>query len=238
MSYINEALKKAQKDKDANRMGYMHSIGKSGNMERSFDKRYIYLSLIVILLAALLIYLKPGKQAVHDTEVRAETIIPKPAAVDDVKKNKVMPVTDKKQNPVNDILKIENREKEPSEQMEKRYAQAASLLKEGNLKGAEDIFREILAQDPGHSNSLNDMGVLYLHERKYEEAIDFFEKALRLKPGFVNPYYNLACVYSLQNEGEKSMTYLLKAIEIDKKVKEWAKEDPDLEYLRSYAGSR
>ena len=79
------------------------------------------------------------------------------------------------------------------------------------------------------------MGVLSLQEGKYEDAIYYFEKAVKLKPKFANPYYNLACAYSLQDEGDKGMAYLLKAIEVDEKVKDWAKKDPDLENLREYA---
>ena len=233
MSYINEALKKAQKDKDANRMGYMRSVGKYGSIERSFDKRFLYLFLIIILLIGLLLYSKFGRHTEQALEIKKETIVDIPVANKD-KKNNALPVTEKQLQTAEVEIKKSNSEKDIDSQMEALYTQAVSLLKNGNVLEAKGIFREILAQDPGHINSLNDMGVLSLHERNYEEAINFFEKAVRLKPKFANPYYNLACAYSLTNERDKGMAYLSKAIEVDEKVKDWAKADPDLEYLKEY----
>lgn len=233
MSYINEALKKAQKDKDANHMGYIRSIGKLG-IKRSFDKRFIYLFFVIFLLVVSLIYSKLGKQAEQGPDIARGTISDMPAAVDG-KKDNALAVADKQIQPAEDATQKENRGKEILRRRETLYTQATSFFKEGKLDKAEDIFKEILAQDPGHINTLNDMGVLSLQEGKYENAINFFEKAVKLKPKFANPYYNLACTYSLQNKGDKGMAYLLKAIEIDEKVKAWAKEDPDLENLKAYA---
>ena len=234
MSYINEALKKAQKDKDAVRRGYIYSIGKSGGTNRSFDKRFIYLSFIIILLAGLLIFLKLEKPSEQDHDTARESIGNIPEEVDD-KNDNPLPVIDKQDQSIEDITEKANSKKENESNQEKLYAQAASLFKDGKLKEAEDIYKGILKQDPGDINSLNDLGVLFLHEGKYEDAINSLKKAVILKPKFANPYYNLACAYSLQNKGEKGMTYLLKAIEVDKKVKDWAKEDPDLDNLREYA---
>lgn len=234
MSYINEALKKAQKDKDANHMSYMHSIGKYGSIKHSFDKRFFYLFFIIIILAALLIYYKFGRHE-EPSLVNKKEIIVDMSTADNDKRNNGSPVKNKQDQKAANEIKKNSREEEIVNHREARYTQAASFLKDGNLKEAEGIFREILEQDPGHINSLNDMGVLSLHEGKYEDAINFFEKAVKLKPKFANPYYNLACVYSLQKKGDKGMAYLLKAIEVDESVKKWAKEDPDLEYLKGYS---
>ncbi|MGD9158752.1 MAG: tetratricopeptide repeat protein [Desulfobacteraceae bacterium] len=234
MSYINEALKKAQKDKDASNMGYIRSIGKPGSMERSFDKKYIYLFLIIFLLVVLLIYSKFGKQTEQGPDIGRGTISDAPEVIHK-KKNNILAVTDNQLQSAEDVTEKEIREKEVLRHREALYTQATSFLKEGKLEKAENIFKEILVQDPGHIRSLNNMGVLSLNEEKYEDAIYFFEKAVKLKPKFANPYYNLACTYSLQNNGDKGMAYLLKAIEIDKNVKNWAKEDPDLENLKEYA---
>ena len=128
-----------------------------------------------------------------------------------------------------------NNEQNKIRQIEILYKQAVSFFKEKKIEAAKNIYKEILLQDPGHINSLNDMGVLFLHEGRYEDAISYLEKAVKLKPKFANPFYNLACAYSLQSEGEKGMAYLVKAIEVDEKVKDWAKQDPDLQYLKEYA---
>ncbi len=234
MSYINEALKKAQRDKDAGRTNYIRSIGKPGSMEHSFDKRAVYLFFIIILLVILLIYLKFGYQSEQGADISGEKTGNIQMAADD-KSHNALPIIDKQHQPVQDEVKKDDKEKEIIKHRETLYTQATSFFKDGKLVEAESLFKAILAQDPGHIPSLNDMGVLSLHEGRYEDAIDFFEKAVKLKPKFANPYYNLACAYSLQNEGDKGMAYLLKAIEVDEKAKDWAKDDPDLQNLKEYA---
>ena len=234
MSYINEALKKAQRDKDAGQSGYIHSIGKSGSTERPFDKRYIYLIFIIILLIASLIYLRIGRQPGQTTVISGKITKAMPVSEDN-RNNKTLPAIDKKNGSAEAIPKEDNRKKEIVSNVEALYRQAVSFFKDGNLQKAKDIYKEILEQDPGHIESLNDMGVMALHDGRYEDAVNFFKKAVRLKPNFVNPYYNLACAYSLQNEGKKGMNYLLKALEVDKRVKDWAKEDSDLQNLRKFA---
>jgi tetratricopeptide (TPR) repeat protein len=148
---------------------------------------------------------------------------------------KIIPVMDNKNRPKEHITEKNSTDVNIISRSEILYNEAVSLIKDSKTDEAKDIYEKILLQDPGHINSLNDMGVLFLHEGRYEDAIRYLEKAVKLKPKFANPFYNLACAYSLQNEGEKGMAYLLKAIEIDKNVKDWAKQDPDLQNLREYA---
>ena len=234
MSYINEALKKAQKDKDAERIGYMHSIGKSGRAKNSFDIRFIFLIFIIFLLLVLLIYPRFGNQAGQEIKNSAgeSSEIPVPDKQND-KKN--IPVIENQNRPKEDIIEKNSNDIIKITQREMLYKQAVLLIKDNKIDEAKNIYLKILIEDPGHINSLNDMGVLFLHEGRYEDAIRYLEKAVKLKPKFANPFYNLACAYSLQNEGEKGMAYLLKAIEVDENVKNWAKQDPDLQNLKGYA---
>ncbi len=233
MSYINEALKKAQRDKDGGRKDYIHTIGRTAGLERSFRKKPVYIISIIILLALILIYSKSGRQAEQVTDTAGKLTGGIQVIADD-DKHILLTDTDKQQ--AEDHASLNNsREEEIISNREALYSQASYYLKDGKLKQAEGILKKILSQDPGHINSLNDMGVLSLNEDRYEDAISFFEKAVRLKPKFANPYYNLACAYSLKNDVDKGMVYLLKAIEIDEKVKDWANEDPDLQNLKEYA---
>lgn len=234
MSYINEALKKAQKDKDTGRIGYMHSIGRSGSAERSFDMKFIFLIFIIILLLVFLIYLKFGGQAGQNTDKTRKISVDVPVSDKQYARSNI-PVAENNNRPKKGIMEQDNNELNKIRQNETLYKQAVSFFKENKIEEAKDIYKEILVQDPGNINSLNDMGVLFLHEGRYEDAINYLRKAVKLKPKFANPFYNLACAYSLQNEGEKGMACLLKAIEVDEKVKDWAKEDPDLQNLKGYA---
>lgn len=236
MSYINQALKKAQKDKDAGRISYIRSIGRSGkSAERVSGKRYLYAILAVIILASGGIY-----YIIMGNNVKTAKVAAVPAVIGQARDI---------ENEIRDIKipeKAVSGEEKATAQVESRkgitdknedqYKKAVFLLKEKKIEEALALYMEILGEDPGHIASLNDIGALYLHEGKYPDAIIYLEKAVRLKPTFVTPCYNLACAYALNNELEKGMAYLKKAVDIDKEVKAWAKNDPDLKNLRGQSG--
>jgi tetratricopeptide (TPR) repeat protein len=232
MSYINQALKKAQKDKDAGRIGYIRSIGRTGgSAERSSAARYIYLALAFLIVAAGVIY-----YIIKDNGVKSPEIAAMPAErgrTPEIKKeSREVAVPEKIKEEV--TVPVEN--EVITDKSEGLYKKAVLLLKEKRVKEALAIYMEILDKDPGHFASLNDIGVLYLQEGKYTSAIINLEKAVRLNPRFVTPCYNLACAYALNKEPEKGMVYLEKAVSINKEVKAWAKDDPDLNNLRGQSG--
>lgn len=236
MSYINQALKKAQKEKDAVRVSYIRSIGRTGSSAESVQvKGYIFAVLAGIILVAGGIY-----YIVKGNSDKAPEVAAIPAAIEyatDVKR-------ENRHNTINEnVIREEVNAKVPemdtkgiTDIIEDQYKRAVLLLKEKRVKDALAIYMKILDKDPGHIASLNDIGALYLHEGKYADAIIHLEKAVRLKRGFVTPCYNLACAYALNNEPEKGMAYLEKAVDIDKEVKAWAKKDPDLKNLRGQSG--
>lgn len=236
MSYINQALKKAQKEKDAGRVSYIGSIGRSrSSSEMAQRKGYIYVVLAGILLVAGGIY-----YIVNGTGGKGAEMAATPAAIEhatDVQKETRDSESQKKSIIEEKITTApEMGIKDKTDTREVQYKKAVLLLKEKRVKEAEAIYIEILGGDPGHIASLNDIGALYLHEGRFSDAIINLEKAVRLKPSFVTPCYNLACAYALNNEPEKGMAYLKKAVDIDKEVKGWAKNDPDLKNLRGQSG--
>lgn len=236
MSYINQALKKAQKEKDAGRIGYIRSIGGAGaSAERVSGRQYIYAALAVIILVAggIFYLIKFNSEKSHEAAVKPSSI---EHAANTQRQNRDIAVQEKVISEKKKVTGPENNRKVMTDAVEELYKKAVLLLKEKRVKEALAIYMEILDKDPGHFASLNDIGVLYLQEGKYTSAIDNLEKAVRLNPRFVNPCYNLACAYALNNQPEKGMTYLEKAISINKEVKAWAKNDPDLKNLRGQSG--
>jgi len=112
------------------------------------------------------------------------------------------------------------------------YSEALNYQRNDNPAMAEKIYRKILAIDPGFVMGLNNLGVICINRKKNKEAADMFRKAIGLKADYVDPYYNMACLYSLSGNISKSLYYLKMAISINNNVKNWAKNDKDLEGLR------
>ena len=204
MSYINDALKKVQKEKDSLYQRYGNII--SGHVYRRTGrgKRWmIAAGVIVLILLALPVFILLRYNASSGTGNNSMSIIQKvpeiPAKTGDVKR---------------------------------LYSKALNYQQNGNPTMAEEVYRKILAIDPGFVAGLNNLGVICMYRKKNEEAADMFRKAIDLKADYVDPYYNLACLYSQSGNISKSLYYLKMAVSINNGVKNWAKNDNDLEGLR------
>ena len=209
MSYIHEALKKAQVEKEVQSPRYEGLMAAPEERHRSAWKRTAMWALpfcLIILLVVLTFLWLTSKE--------------RQASVS----------TDK-------IAKVDVRELKPPKlpvlNAQKLFLKAKNFQKSGQLIEAEQWYKKTVEANPGYVPALNNLGVIYLHGKKYSDARSYFEKAIRLNPGYVDPYYNLACLFTVNGDQEKALRYLRKAVSMHPQVKEWAGKDPDLENLRS-----
>jgi tetratricopeptide (TPR) repeat protein len=73
----------------------------------------------------------------------------------------------------------------------------------------------------------------------YDSAIESTENALRIEIGqneLDKANYNLACYYALSGRNEEAMVHLKQALENNDSMKEWAREDTDLDSLKNEPG--
>ena len=208
MSYIHQALKKAQIERD-DRRGKYDGIVSSRSKKSGLAKRPILLIIVslVILFLAFVSYSWldfSGPQGENN-------VVPKQRAP--VK----LPVHEKTAN------------------AEEFYERGREHHKNGHLSKARAWYEKALMADPGCVVALNNLGVLFIKDKNYPAARGRFEKAIRLKPGYVDPYYNLACLFALKDRPEQALRYLKRAVAIDPQVKEWAKKDTDLGNLKDLA---
>ncbi|MCF8143109.1 MAG: tetratricopeptide repeat protein [Deltaproteobacteria bacterium] len=116
------------------------------------------------------------------------------------------------------------------------YQAGKAHHRDGRLSEAKIFYMKALKADPGDVAALNNLGVILMTEKNYPEARSRLEKALRLKPGYVDPCYNLACLFALTDQAEQGIRYLKRAVSLNPQVKAWALEDADLENLRNAPG--
>jgi len=206
MSYIRDALEKAQKEKDAEYPKFRRIFLVPKRKPGTFTARPIWLiSLLVILLAfGLYSWLDSGGK-----KIVAAPQYPKPEA-----------------KPSSEIIG----------DAKGFYDRARHLHKMGRLKDAKTLYQKALMLDEGHVYALNNLGVIHFQEGDYSEARKNLENAVRLKPEYVDPHYNLACLYAVKGEVKKSLDHLKTAVSLDKSVREWARKDTDLQNLRGVPG--
>lgn len=207
MSHINDALKKAQKERDARYLKYGATLAMSGKEKGVFRGRTIWWSffLFIIFVVAFVSYSSldsRGRQTPVTSELQHEepTPAPKPEGIDNAKA---------------------------------LYDSAKVSHQSGRLQRARRLYQETVRLDPSHVDALNNLGVIYMHEKDFLAAQRSFEKAIRLNPGYVDAHYNLACLFAIKGDAKESLTHLRKAVSLDKEVGEWAQRDSDLETLRS-----
>ena len=204
MSYIHEALKKAQEKRDDHyqRYGVLSAQGKKTMSLSGKRVLWVFLVLFVIFLAFV---------SYSWLDFEAKQI---PAA----SKNKYKrPIATPPLQGTIDAREF--------------YERAKRYQKNGFLHDARRLYQETLRIDPGYVEALNNLGVIFIYEKDYKEAQSNFEKAIRLNPAYVDSYYNLACLSAIKGEVRKGLAYLKKAISLDQAVKDWAMTDTDLKNL-------
>lgn len=237
MSSINKALEKAQRKRDFQRPEYVEALsGQRRNHLFSGKRIWLGGGLVIACLLAFVFYswFDPiGNKTTDEKTVKhvipvqptvgkkdTTPIVPKESAQGLIgKEHDALPVPDK-----STISKIEN--------VEGIYDKARAFHKIGRFRDAKRLYQQVLNADPKSVDALNNIGVIYLHEKNYNAAQTNFKRAIRLDPKNVDPHYNLACVYSLKGDTEQGISFLKKACSLDTAAKNWAATDNDLENLR------
>ena len=209
MSYINEALKKAQEEKNS-RYGTLDYAAPASSATNGAQRRKTMLAagLVVFagvaVVAALLVFSPPAAK-VSNEQVPA-------------KKAVALPIADPK--------KVQEETRDAA--IRDIYEEAAAASRKGAFAKAGALYEKALKLAPENVETLNNLGVVYLAEKKRTKALALFRRAILRKRDYVDPYYNMACLYAQKRDIDQSLWYLKMAISIDKDVINWAKKDADM----------
>ncbi|OGB90888.1 hypothetical protein A2625_07605 [candidate division WOR-1 bacterium RIFCSPHIGHO2_01_FULL_53_15] len=91
---------------------------------------------------------------------------------------------------------------------------AIALHKQGNLKGAETIYRQLLSQRSDDQELLTLLGTLLFQASRYREAAEMFQKALSLSPDSLSLMNNLSLSLIETNELDKARKILKQMLKI------------------------
>jgi tetratricopeptide (TPR) repeat protein len=81
-----------------------------------------------------------------------------------------------------------------SNQAQLLFRQAVELHKKGDLAAAEKLYRQILAADPRHFDTLHMLGILSAQQGREAEALEQLAAALAINPGDAKAWFNAANV--------------------------------------------
>jgi tetratricopeptide (TPR) repeat protein len=205
MSYINEALKKAQREKDDLAAKYRGFLAARREKSKGLRGRPLLWSSLIVVLILLAFALHSWLDSRGpETSSASKGVSPRDASKQEA------------------LLEAKH-----------LYDRARRLQKRGRSREARRLYQKALTLDPQNVSAVNNIGVTFLQERNFPEARKRFEDAMRLQPDYVDPYYNLACLSVIQGDMKKGLDYLRRAVSLDASVRQWARNDDDLRGLRA-----
>ncbi len=219
MSYINSALRKVQKERHSRYAPYTEIISGAGGTacQAGAWRAFVFPAVLAVLLAILVLLTwllyrtatRPVQGAAAVAEVA--TAEPRKALPDSAPREVRAPVS----------------------QAVRLYEAALAAQRGQKWEEAENLYKQVLAVDPRHAHSLNNLGVIYMSQRRFDGAMELFVKAMAAQRDYVDSYYNLACLYSQLGDIRASLGFLERAAQINGKVRGWAKLDVDFEKMRA-----
>lgn len=95
------------------------------------------------------------------------------------------------------------------------YNEALKELQAGRVREAKNIYKQILAKKPNHTETLNNLGVIAMEEDNRPEALFYFKRILEYQKNYPKAYNNIGLVAMKDGDGKLAEEYFRKAISID-----------------------
>ncbi len=252
MSYINDALRKVQKEKESRYVAYGHIVSAPGKKNDTAQKwlSVIGISAVFLFAAGMIVFLYgsgdkkvpakiirsyPLTAKVPEQKTGAPSVVPTVVNAVSTKPQVVKEMTSDKKNKtgLNRETASSSTPKVKQEITESKtiFAQALERQHEGKLEEAKRLYRKVVKIDPNNVQALNNLGVIHMSQKRYKWAITRFKEAIKIKPDYPDAHYNLACLYAQKNDAAQSLLYLKNAIGYNPEVRHWAENDSDLQVM-------
>ena len=112
-------------------------------------------------------------------------------------------------------------------------ARGNTFYRQGEYHRAIDMYEAALTLNPLAVKARNNLGSAYLQLTMDDRAAAAFEEALRLDDSYGLAYYNLACVQARAGNVNGAAAYLRQAAAIEPQVRDWARTDSDFARVRN-----
>ena len=95
------------------------------------------------------------------------------------------------------------------------FSLAVKNHQEGKTDIALKLYNQVLKIEPNHSQSLNNLGVIFQNQMNHEKAKDCVEKAIAIKPDYAEAHNNLGIIFKKLRKNQKAKNCYEKAIAIN-----------------------
>lgn len=93
-----------------------------------------------------------------------------------------------------------------------------TLRQAGDLDAAEEQYRKALSLKSDFAEAENNLGVIYLLRHESTQARDALQKAIELRSDYAEPYFHLALLSESEGKAQEAKQYYTKYIDLAKGV--------------------
>lgn len=113
------------------------------------------------------------------------------------------------------------------------YDLAAQYFELGQLEEAKKYYKETLERDGQFYRALCELGMIYAHEKKYDDAVHSLEQSIAINPHYFTAYQKLAIVHEMKGNLSEAITTLETVIALDEGNSEVLKNLALLHYAQN-----
>jgi Flp pilus assembly protein TadD len=84
-----------------------------------------------------------------------------------------------------------------------------------DLEKAEKCYREALGYEPDYAPALTNLGMLFIHQKRFDEAVEYARRAIQKHPRDPRSWITLGMYYAFKGQIETALGYLLAAYSHD-----------------------
>ncbi|MSR33195.1 MAG: tetratricopeptide repeat protein [Phycisphaerales bacterium] len=92
---------------------------------------------------------------------------------------------------------------------------AQQLQAQGDVAGAEKIYKLILEADPNHGDGIFYLGMILCQSKRFDEAFTLLKRAVKVHPNVFEFHYNLGLIYESNNHFAQALECYRRAVELE-----------------------
>ncbi len=94
---------------------------------------------------------------------------------------------------------------------------AKEVFDNGDFNQALQLYGEIIENDESDTDTLCNLGLIYLNQNKLNEAEELFNKSIEINPKQSEAFFNLGCLYQEKDQLKEALEFFKQAVIINPK---------------------
>jgi Flp pilus assembly protein TadD len=115
---------------------------------------------------------------------------------------------------VNEPLRVVEKKTDDGS-IDSMYNEALREQQSGRTREAKTIYKQVLAKQPNHIETLNNLGVIAIYEDNTQEALFYFRRIFEYRKNYSKAYNNIGLIAMKDGDRQLAEEYLRKSISLE-----------------------